>query len=892
MEGRESPWFALSSEQVMSDLKTSPNGLSSDEVSELREKHGPNALPAQKPPTWLQLFIDQFKSPLIYVLLGIAFLTFALGENTDGFIISFVLLFNAIIGVVQEGRAQNALLALKKFTATSVVVRRSGKEQMIPADQLVPGDIIRIIEGNKVPADARLLKVESLIVNEAVLTGESVATAKTADVLGDKSLLPTAQTNMVFKGTYAAGGQATAVVVATGQATEIGKIASQLVSIDTEIPLKRKLRILTNILIVAVFVLAGALFGVGLLQGNTPTEMFLVTASLIVAVVPEGLPVVMTLVLAQGVKRMSRRNVLVKRLQAVEALGQAKVIAVDKTGTLTKNELVVQQVFVNDRLISISGIGYDLDGDALYQGKVIDVNDPKFTDLQTLLRMGTVSANAKVFRDDAGVRVAGDPTEAAMLVVGHKLGLHPGQLKEEQALLDEVAFSYKTKYYANLRQAEQGKIMYVTGAPEVLLTRSNKLWAEGSEKPLDNSVKTQYQKMIEDWSQQGLRVIGLAYKNLDQDSISPDDVAELTLVGFFAMKDALRPEVPSALEKARQAGMRVVMITGDHRSTAQAIAAEAGIYRSGDRVLTGSDVQRYSLEDLADQLDGVTVFARVTPDHKLKIINAFALHGEIVAMTGDGVNDVPSLVSADLGVAMGKVGTEVTKEAADLVLLDDNFGNIAEAAEEGRHIFLSIKKVVVYLLSTNAGEMLVVALAIAVGLPIPLLPAQIIWMNLVTDSFLVLPLGLEPRGKSLLNQEFRRQKGILDRHAIIKVATYAIAMTIIGLFVFISMTDMESAKAHSILLTTLVSSQIFIALGVRLKKNILFSRYTFTNKWFIASILGVLVLQWSALQLPFLQRLLDLTPISLGEFGLAVLMGSAILWVEELIKIVRKLVRR
>src|SRR3989339_611346 len=738
-------WHTKAIPEILDALHSREHGLTTEEATGRLKKYGLNKLPEGKVDSLLVIFLRQFQSPLIYILLAASMIVFAMGETIDGSIILAVLLFNAIVGTIQEGKAQNTLRALKKFVETKATVLREGKELIISDSEVVPGDIIILHEGEKAPADARIIAATNLKIDEAALTGESEPVHKIADTL-EKGDLPTAeQKNMVFKGTHILAGNGKAVVTGTALDTAIGKIAKEITAIESEIPLKANIRYLSRLIIAAVAAISTFLFLVGVFSGKTVVEMFATVVSLSVSIIPEGLPIVMTLILATGVWRMSKRNALVKKLQAVEALGQARVIAVDKTGTITKNEMVIQRVYIDGKFFEVGGVGYEPKGEIQLHNSVIDpANHPE------LLFAGKIAAfcaSARVMfsEEEKAWRVAGDPTEAAMLVLAEKLGFNKGDLERESPPVGEIPFDYKLKYHAVVHKTDGQKMLTVVGAPEEVLRLSHKVWRGGKSHSLSKEEKQELEAVFLSLSREGLRVIAFSETGDVPEIIKPEHVGSLTFVGFFGMKDGLRPEVAEAMQKAASAGIRVVMITGDHRVTAQAVAKEAGIYQEGDTILEGLDIDAFSDAELSTKLSSASAFARVTPEHKLRIIKAYKARGEIVAMTGDGVNDAPSLVAADLGVAMGKIGSEVAKEAADIILLDDNFGSIVSAVEEGRNMYKAIKRVILYLFSTSAGEVFTIVGALVIGVPLPLLPAQIIWLNFVTDGFLDVSLAMEPK---------------------------------------------------------------------------------------------------------------------------------------------------
>lgn len=857
-------------------------GLADEQIVLLQDHYGKNKLPDAHKETFFSIFLRQFQSPLLYILIAASVAALLLGELTDGLIILGVLVFNAIIGSFQEGKAQNALFALKKFEATETLVVRNGETRLLPSSELVPGDLIVIREGDKIPADARIISAKNLKVDEAMLTGESVPVAKDSQTLASKKdIVISDQKNMVFKGTHVTAGRGTALVVATGLETEIGKISQNLGSKDTEIPLQKSIKKLARIIIIATIGIIGILFAIGMLTGGEFRDMLLVAISLMVSVIPEGLPIVMTLILARGVKRMSERNALVKRLQAVEALGQATVIAVDKTGTLTKNELVVQKIYTGTQLLDVTGVGYEPSGDVQQAG--VSVSNPAIALLATYAAM---SANANVFSTEEGYKVTGDPTEAALLVFGNKLGKEKESLLKKTPLIADIPFDYKKKYYGTLFQEDTRNVMVFTGAPEALLEKCTRMFdSDGKAVPLNEKGIVSLQDIVHDLSKQGLRVIAITEKSTDKKTVGDDDVHDLTFVGFCAMKDALRAEVPDAMKKAQEAGMKVVMITGDHVVTARAIAEEAGVWREGDDVLTGPEILTMDQDELIKKLDTVTVFARVTPEHKMHIIEAYQKRGDIIAMTGDGVNDVPPLVAADLGVAMGRIGTEVTKEAADIILLDDNFGNIPVAVEEGRNIYATIKKTLVYLFSTNLAELLVIAVAVVLVFPLPLTPAQIVWLNLVTDSFLVMTLAFLPHDAGLLKGRGEKLSPyILDRKTTSRLILFALVITAGTLSVFFAYQPLGIAHARTMVLITLGFFQVFRLWSIKSNTVSVFAENPLRSGWIIGASLLAIGLQVFAVHVPFMNKVLETVVLRPHDWGIALVVAFVIILIDEVRK--------
>ena len=860
---------------VFEKLKTSEQGLSAEEAKKRLEEYGPNKLPEIKADSLAIIFFRQFQSPLIYILLGASTVVFFTGEKDESFIILAVLLFNAIVGTFQEGKAQNTLLALKNFVETKATVFRDGIDHIVSDAEVVPGDILSLEEGEKIPADARVILSYDMRVDESALTGESEPVHKTENE-GE---------NTLFKGTHIVAGHGTAVVIGTGLNTEIGKIAKEITVIDSEIPLKKNIRDLSRIIVIAVIVICTILFTVGILSGKSAVEMFSTIVSLSVSIIPEGLPIVMTLVLAGGVWRMSKQNVLIKKLQAVETLGQARIIAVDKTGTITKNEMMVQRVYVDGKTFTISGIGYEPKGEISLNDTGIDaVNHPE---LLLIGKIASLCSGARVLYSEETKtwRISGDPTEAAVLVVSQKLGFHKDELLHESPLLSEIPFGYQHKYRAVLNQEKNRHFLSVLGAPEVILSVSKKIWHEGKEQVMTEGDRKEIESVLLSLSQKGLRVVAVAERHLTSETIKTENIHDMVFVGFLGMKDTLRPEVSDAMKKAMMAGMRVVMITGDYEITAKAVAIEAGIFNEGDTILTGREIDILSEKELSEKLEKTSVFARVTPEHKLCIINAYKLRGEIIAMTGDGVNDATSLVAADLGVAMGKIGTEVAKEASDIILLDDNFGSIVSAVEEGRGIYKTIKKVILYLFSTNIGEVLVIAGALFMGIPLPILPAQIIWLNFVTDGFLDVSLAMEPKEKGLLTGGFERSKKyLIDKLMAYRMAFMAIPMAVGTLYLFTDYYQTDIAKAWTISLVTLAVFQWFNAWNCRSEHQSIFTTNPFSNKYLVGATGVVILLQLFAVYHPTMQKILHTAPLTASEWGASIAVAFSIVVVEEVRK--------
>ncbi len=877
-------WHAKTVPEVIDLLHSHERGLTKEEAIKRLREYGPNKLPEGKVDGLFVIFLRQFQSPLIYILLTSAVIVLMMKEVIDAFIIFFVLLFNAIVGTIQEGKAQNTLIALKKFTETSATVLRDGKDLIVTDTGIVAGDIILLQEGEKVPADARIIYANTLKTDEASLTGESESVAKIDATLPTDT--PVAdRKNMVFKGTHILSGNGTAVVVATGLSTEIGKIAQEIAAVDTEIPLKTNIRYLSRLIIISASIIISGLIVLGVLSGKPIEEMLRTAVAMSVSLIPEGLPIVMTLVLATGVWRMSKRNVLVKRMQAVEALGQTKVIAVDKTGTLTRNEMVIQRVYAGGKNFDITGSGYEPKGETIFDGKMVDpLSHPE---LLFSGRIAAFGASARLsFSEETNLwKIAGDPTEAAILAFSEKIGFRHDMLERETPKIFELSFDYRKKYRAVIREVEGKNFLTVIGAPEKIFELCEKSWNKDGAETLNSEKKKELEAVFHKLAQNGFRVVAYAINSDTERRVDKDKMPPLTFVGFFGMNDALRGEVKEAMQRVRAADMRVVMITGDHRLTAEAIAKEADIWREGDFVLTGEEIEKMSDNELAEKLSRTTVFARVTPDHKFRIIQAYRKRGEIVAMTGDGVNDAPSLVAADLGVAMGKIGTEVAKEASDIVLLDDNFASIVSAAEEGRSIYKTIKKVITFLFSTSVGEVVNIAVALALFWPIPLLPSQIIWLNFITGGFLTAALAMELKEQGLLRGAFDKQKKwIIDGFMTLRILIQGLVMGLGTLYLFSGYFQADLTKGWTIALTTMALFQWFSAWNCRSENKSIFQMNPFSNRYLVGATLLVIFLQLFAVYNPFMQSILHTTPLSLSEWFIIIPVASSIILVEEIRK--------
>lgn len=864
--------------KVFRELKSSRKGLSQKEAKKRLRRDGPNRLPEFKTDSLFVIFLRQFKSPFIYILLVAGGIVFATGETMDGFIIISVLLFNAIIGTIQEGKARNILLTLKKITKTQATVLRDGKEMIVSDEDVAIGDIVILREGEKAPADGRILSSSSLQIDESSLTGESLPVHKSEEN-SDK--------NTLFKGTNVVSGTGTAIIIAIGKDTSIGDIAEKISKIEEELPLKNNIRYLSRLVIGVVGFSVLALAILGLERGYFIETIFSTAVSIAVSVIPEGLPIVVTLILARGVWRMGERKVLVKKLQAIEALGQMKVMVLDKTGTLTRNELVLREIWANDKKFEASGEGYDPRGEIYLNGK--EVEPLNHEELLLAGKIAALCSSSLLVQAGRGKtwNVSGDPTEAALLVFSQKMGFKKVDLESEMPKLDEIPFDYELRYHANLNRDGKRKFLSVVGAPETILKLSSNIWLNGKSETLDSIERKKLQSVFVAMSQRGLRVLAFSFKHSEEKSLGKSSVSELTFAGFFGIRDELRKNVTESVALVKNAGIRLAMATGDNEITAKAIAEEAGMYQKGDEVILGKELDKLSLKQIASRLNAVSIFARVTPFHKLKIIDAYRKRGEVVAMTGDGVNDALSLVAADVGVAMGKIGTEVAKEASDIVLLDDNFGSIVNGVEEGRSIYKNIKKVILYLFSTSVGELLTIFGALFLGMPLPLLAAQILWLNLVTDGFLDVALAMEPNEKGLLKKTFQSsKKWLIDKLMAVRIFTMSIPMAVGTLYLFSRLYQNDLNKAWTISLTTLAVFQWFNVWNCRSEDKSVFRMNPFSNKFLVGATGIVVGLQLLAVYNQFFQKVLRTVPLVANDWFIIISIAFSIIVVEELRKVI------
>jgi Ca2+-transporting ATPase len=887
-------WHTLESEKVAQRLGSDVTvGLSGAEAAGRLLSHGRNELPEAPPPSLFHIFLAQFSSLIIWVLIGAAVVSGVLQEWLDAGAIVAIVVLNALLGFIQEYKAERSLAALKRLSIVMARVLRDGVAHMIPAHDLVPGDLILVEAGDHVPADARIVSVAHLRTQEATLTGESTPVEKSSALLSAPDLPIADRSNMLFLGTDVVTGKAGALVVATGRGTELGRIASMLQEADREpTPLQRRLGQLGHVLIYLSLATVALVFGLGLLRGEPLIGMFLTAVSLAVAAIPEGLPAIVTITLALGVTRMVERHALIRRLPAVETLGATTVICTDKTGTLTKNEMTVTRLHVDGRTIEVTGEGYVPEGVFVEGGQPLHHLSPG---LQALLETAVLCNGATLQEQDGTWAVLGDPTEGALLVTAAKGHLRKNQLEATHSLLAEIPFEPDRKMMTVIRQAADGPVAYVKGAPDVLLSRCGDVMTiEGAVKPLTEPERQQIVTANSAFARDALRVLGVARRSLGAtplDAPACDVERDLVFLGLVAMKDPLRSEAKQAVHQCREAGIRTVMITGDHKDTAVAIAKELGLADVDGTAFTGTDINNVTEDQLTQCVERVTVYARVSAEHKLAIVRAWKRRGAIVAMTGDGVNDAPAVKAADIGVAMGLTGTDVTKEAADMVVTDDNFASIVSAVEEGRTVYANILKAVHFLLSCNVSEILVMLVATLAGSPLPLLPIQILWINLVTDGLPALALAVDPPEPDVMRRPpLDPRAPVLEKGRLMLMGTQGLLLAVVaalafGLSFYVQGQSLEQAR--TLTFVVMVLAQLFHAFACRSTQHSILSLGFLTNRALVAAVVMSAVLQGLIIQLPWTQEIFKVVPLDAEQWLLALGLAVAPLVLGEVRKVVR-----
>ncbi|MBI3309486.1 MAG: cation-translocating P-type ATPase [Candidatus Melainabacteria bacterium] len=875
-------WWGLNTNELCTKLKTDiQNGLTLQEVKNRLEKYGLNQLPEQKRISAYKIFLRQFSNFIIWVLIVAAIIALIVGEVIDASAIGFIILLNAILGFVQEYQAEKSLTSLRKLSTPTSKVIRDGQLQGILSEELVPGDLVLLEAGDNIPADGRVVQSVQLATQEAILTGESLPVTKNIKTLEEKKLSLGDRKNFVFQGTITVAGKGYFVVTETGSSTELGKIASLLrVGTEEKTPLQKNLEKLGHKLVLMCLLIVVAVFLLGLTRGYTFISILLIALSLAVAAIPEGLPAVVTIALSIGVQRMVKRNVLIRRLPSIETLGCASVICTDKTGTLTKNEMTVSKIWVNEKFINVTGTGYAPIGQFEDDNKILNPKD--ISELMLALRISMLCNNASLQKAEDKWQVVGDPTEGALLVAGAKAGLKKEFLEKENPVIQEFPFTSERKRMSVLRKSNGQNIVFVKGAPDVILNLSGTILVNGSKIPLNEELKRKMIEANESLASQALRVLGVALREVSDGETGCETLEEkLTFVGLLGMLDPPRPEAKEAITTCKKSGIKTVMITGDHKETAISVANQIGLIEKDSISLNGTELDELSDNDLKDIVRKVSVYARVSAEHKLRIVKAWKELGEVVAMTGDGVNDAPALKKADIGVAMGITGTDVTKEAADMIVTDDNFASIVNAIEEGRGIYDNIIKFINYLLSSNIAELLVIVAGVAFAFTDPqghpfvsLTAIQLLWMNLVTDGFPAIALAMDPIDPTAMNKPPRKSsEPILSLQFATQLIIISLLIAIGTLTACHSRLSESTPLAHTMAFTTMILLEFVRVQVIRSQYKI----GIFSNPWLIISLSFSLLLQLAVIYLPPLQKIFKTVSLGMSEW-MIILVIVLVVW--------------
>ena len=876
------PWHAFTIPETLDKLNTTENGISTEEAENRSIEYGPNQLAEIYKPSKAKMFLRQFENYLIIVLIAASVISWISGETTNAYVILGIIFFISLIGFVQEYKAERAMEALRDMVAPEAHVLRDGKVSQISVTEIVPGDVIRLEAGDKVPADARIIDHTALEVVESSLTGESVSEKKSLlPVLEDASLGD--RTCMVYMGTIVVYGNCKAAVTATGSATELGRISGLIQETPEDPPLKIKFQVLAKQLAFVVLAACAIIFAVEISRGSPLLSTLIIAAALAVAGIPESLPFVVTVTLAYGTQIMAKKNAIIRRLPAVETLGSTTVICTDKTGTLTRGEMTAREIWT-DRKIEVTGSGYDPQGDFLVQGVKLDVQEEGH--LETLLAASVLCNNSNLEITDHGWRVIGDPTEGALVVLAKKAGLLEAVQTQYKKVL-ELPFDSERKRMVTVHKSDSsGLEASMKGAPEIVLDFCSHVMTSEGQKDLTSKMRREILMTAEGMASEGLRLLAIARKELDSPSMEREDVeTDLTFLGLVGMMDPPRSEAKDAIKVCKRAGIRPVMITGDHKLTAATIGKELGILDG--EVLEGSDLEKMDDADLYEIIESVSVFARATAEHKVRIVKALKERGHVVAMTGDGVNDAPALKAADIGIAMGRTGTEVSKEASDMVIIDDNFATIVSAVEEGRRIYDNIRKASSYLLSCNFAEVMTIFLGVMLGLPVPLLALQILWINLVTDEFPAIGLSVEPAHSELMERDPRNPKeSILTRGLF--MYTLGISCVIflgsLGLYALALEKGVDLPEARTTVFAALVIFELYNAYNSRSLTDSVFALNPNTNKKLMLGLSASVIALLAAIYLPFMQSLFKTAPLALESWASILVVASLVVVAAELFK--------
>ena len=864
-------------EETYKLLNSESEGLKSKEASVRLAKYGKNELAEGKKKTLLIKFLEQFKNVMVIVLLIAAIISGVMGELTDTIIIMFVVVLNAVLGVVQENKAEKALEALKSMSKPFAKVKRDGQVVQLKSDEIVPGDIILVEAGDFIPADMRLIQVASLKIEEAALTGESVPVDKNTESIEKSDIVIGDRKNMAYLGSSVTYGRGTGIVTATGMKTEVGEIANYLAANDTdETPLQKKLAELGKVLSIGVLVIAFIVFMAGVLQGRDYLEMFLTAVSLAVAAIPEGLPAIVTILLALGVQKMSRRNAIIRKLPAVETLGSTEIICSDKTGTLTQNKMTVRELYVNSKNISAS--------DA----------QKHMSDLELSIQIMTLCNDSRMFRDpESRNSISGDPTETALVSFAADNGKMKYDLDEQYPRSEEIPFDSDRKLMTTIHKIGDTYRIMTKGAPDILVGRCTYIASNGSLKPVSKEDHARIKSANSNMASKALRVLAVAYRDIPAvpENMEPSEIeSNLVFAGLIGMIDPPRLEVKEAVRVCREAGIRPIMITGDHRDTAAAIAKELHIITDDSEVLTGSELNKIGKEEFIKNVSKYSVYARVSPEHKVRIVSAWKSNGKIVAMTGDGVNDAPALKTSDIGIGMGITGTDVAKGVSDMVLADDNFATIVLAVEEGRKIYSNIRKTIQFLLSANMGEVFTLFLATMLNWTI-LLPIHILWINLVTDSLPALALGVEKAEKDIMKQKpLKSNTSIFSEGMGFNILYQGFIEGTITLLIYYFATRLYSHEvAVTMAFVTLGLIQLTHSMNVRSTTKSIFQVGVFANKYLLGAIALSAFLQVIVVLVPFLNDIFRVTPLNIEQWLIVIGASLAIIPIVEIVKVFQRL---
>ena len=883
-------WYNKKSEEIEKELESSLSaGLTNIDAKSRLEKYGPNALQETEGKSLLKKLMEQFLDPMILILIVAAVLSSIVGEFSDALIIIAIVALNAALSIYQEGKAEQAIEALQKMAAPIAKVYRDGVIVNIPSAELVPGDMVDLETGDIIPADLRLTESKNLKIEEASLTGESVPVEKNSAITYDDIVEIGDRDNMAFSSTIVSYGRGTGIVVSTGEKTEIGKIATKIQSFDEEqTPLQKKLAQLSKVLGIIVIVVCLVVLGVGLLYGHELLTMVLTSVSLAVAAIPEGLPAIVTIVLSLGMSRMAERHAIVKKLLAVETLGTTTYICSDKTGTLTQNEMTVVKIFVDNKEMEVTGTGYEPTGEIISSGQAIKEND--YPSLYTFLNICSLTNDARLVDDQGKYSLAGDPTEGSLLTLAGKLNINKEESNKNYPRIEEIPFDstrkMMTTFHSNF--IENKVVSFTKGAPDLIIDKCTKILIDGKVEELSkiDKEKLLYQNIL--FARQALRVLAISFKIYDTlpKDLNPDKIEdEMIFVGLAGMIDPPRPEVKDAIKECKTAGIIPVMITGDYLETAVAIAKDLDIVQGDGEAIMGRELNTMTDAEIREVVKTKRVFARVSPENKVQIVTALKENGEITAMTGDGVNDAPAIKKADIGISMGITGTDVAKNTSNVILTDDNFATIVHAVEEGRIIYSNIKKFVSFLLSCNVGEILVIFLSIIFNWPVPLLPIQLLWLNLVTDSFPALALGVEQGEKDIMEQEPRHpNEPIIDKEMTFSIIVQSIAITVAVLasyYISLNLYAPENWKElhragtllaeelrepRSIAFTTLIMCELLRSFSIRSTKYTLFELGIFSNKRLIQGVGVSFLLTLIVVYAPFLNDLFETWPLTFRDW--------------------------